>query len=421
MVTQDYMSKKAQIIVKSCNRRDLELEQVKNFLRGNGYFLEEIETRQFSNLRGYQISKKADLILFSTCAFSSVSEGYSIEDLELIQRNKKPSAELVVCGCLPEINPDSLSAIFDGPTFGPRSYEKLNDIIKPEKEYQKFSHQNITTSYGKDHFTIQIQKGCPSNCSYCAIKFAIGSLESVPIDDVINEFHKGLDQGYKQFNFLGDCSSGYGLDNKETLGTLLKRIMEIDRDFSLTLTDIAPFHLPLCFNEIKNLCAENKITSLYIATQSANPRILKLMRRSFDMGRVKEMLVELRDKNPSLNLISSIIVGFPSETMKELDDTVEFCNKVSFNQLYCHGYSARPNTDSSKLPGQLTTEEIRERCLLVKSRLGNMVTLATIPGTGAKRYWTVAGFGRLLKSLIVKMQVTPVGFLHRFRRDELPN
>ena len=397
------MSKKAQIIVKSCNRRDLELEHVKSFLRGNGYFLEEIEARQFSTLREDQISKDADLILFSTCAFSSVSEGYSIKDLKLIQQNKKPSAELVVCGCLPKINPDALAGMFNGPTFGPRSYEKLNDIIKPEKKYQEFSHQNITTCYGKDSFTIQIHKGCPRNCSYCAIKFAIGNLKSVPIDDVINEFHKGLNLGYKKFNFLGDCSGGYGLDNKENLGMLLRRITEINRDFSLTLTDIAPFHLPLCFNEIKILCSKNKINSLYVATQSANPRILKLMRRSFDMDRVKKMLIELKDNNPSLKLITSIIVGFPSETMEELNDTIDFCKQVGFNQLYCHGYSARPNTDSSKLPGQLSTEEIKERCFLVKSRLGNMVTLVTIPGIGAKTFGRVASFRKLLKSLIVRI------------------
>ena len=376
------MDKKAQIIIKSCNRRDLELDHVKNFLRGNGYEIEEVEARQFINLQKGKINSDADLIIFSTCAFSSVTEEFSIQDLELVKKNKKPSAELIVCGCLPEINPDRLASIFNGSTFGPRSYEKLNEILYPKRGYQEFSHQNTTVTYGKDTFVIQIHEGCPGNCSYCAIKLSIGKLKSTPIDDVINEFHKGMKQGYTKFFLLGDCSGAYGLDNKETLGHLLKRILEFDNDFSLSLTDIAPFYLPFCFNEIKMLCAKKKLNSLYIATQSANSRILNLMRRNFDMNRAKEMLVEIKNLNPSIELTTSIIVGFPSETMEELNDTIEFCKQVDFNKLFCHGYSARPNVDSAKLPGQLSAEEIKERCLYVKSKLGNMVTLITLPGFG---------------------------------------
>ena len=376
------MDRKAQIIIKSCNRRDLELDHVKNFLRGNGYVIEEVEARQFINLPRDKINSDADLIIFSTCAFSSVTEECSIQNLELVKQNKKSSAELIVCGCLPGINPDRLSSVFNGATLGPRSYERLNDIINPEKKYQEFSHQNRTITYGEDTFVIQIHKGCPGNCSYCAIKLSIGKLKSKPVDEVVNEFQKGITQGYKKFIFLGDCSGGYGLDHKKTLGDLLKRILEFNNDFSLALTDIAPFYLPLCFNELKILCARKKIPSLYIATQSANSRILNLMRRSFDMARAKEVLIELRNLNPSLELITSIIVGFPSETRDELNDTIEFCKQVGFNKLYCHGYSARPDVDSTKLPGQLSAEEIKERCLYVKSKLGNMVTLITLPGFG---------------------------------------
>jgi tRNA A37 methylthiotransferase MiaB len=184
--------------------------------------------------------------------------------------------------------------------------------------------------------------------------------------------------------FLGDCSGGYGLDIGSNFGELLKRVLDLEGNFSLTLTDIAPFYLPQCFPEIKELCSRNILPSLYIATQSANPRILTLMRRSFDMIEAKRMLLEIKAINPNIVLITSIIVGFPSETLEELEDTIVFCEEVGFNTVYCHGYSARPNVDSVKLQGQLSLQEIKKRCNLVKERLRDMVSLITIPGQGAE-------------------------------------
>ena len=322
-------------------------------------------------------------------------------------KKKKSSAKVIACGCLPEINPDRLSKVFDDDTFGPRSYERLNEILKPEKKFLEFSRPNTLqinkplkttirkanalissydgslqglsyimtrmrnhlvndgisklTGFGQNkQFHIQIQEGCPCKCSYCVIRFAIKELKSKPIDDVIDEFQKGLEQGYKEFYFMGDSSGAYGLDIGENLGNLLKRVLETDRDFSLNLTDIAPFYLHLCFNEVKMLCAKNTVPSLYVPIQSANSRILKLMQRSCDMDHVKDMLLELKIIN-SVKIGTSIIVGFPSETREELNDTIEFCEQVGFDWVWCHSFSARPETVAAKLPGQLTPEEIFER------------------------------------------------------------
>jgi len=377
------MKKKALIVIKSCNRRDLELDHVKNYLIGNGYSVDEIEARQFIKLQKNSFNNDADLIIFSTCAALNATEESAIQDLQMIQQNKKAGAEVIVCGCLPEINPDRLSSVFNGASFGPRSYEKLNEIIKSEKKFQEYSHQNKTRAYGGDTFAIQIHEGCPNNCSYCAIKFSIGGLKSKPINDVMNEFRQGIGQGYKKFVFLGDCLGAYGLDINDNFGKLLKKVLEVDEDYSLSLLDIAPFYLPLFYNEIKMLCHMGKITSLYVAVQSANSRILRLMRRSFDMNHAKDMLIELKNGNSSFELITSIIVGFPSETMEELNDTIKFCKEVGFNTIYCHGYSVRPNVDSAKFQGQLSSEEIKERCLFVESQLGDSVVIMTFPGDGA--------------------------------------
>lgn len=365
--------KKAQIISVSCNRRKIELKQIEKFLEGNGY----------SIIRDSKVSKDADLIIFSSCAATIVPEDSSIKTIKQIQQRKKQSAKLIVCGCLPEINPDRLAEVFDGHTFGPRSYEKLNEILKPKIKFKEF--QDVNTTYepiasswsGKGKFHIQIHVGCPFKCSYCAIRFALGQLKSKPIDDIIKELQKGFKQGYREFYLDGDCSGSYGLDIGENLGTLLRRILEIDQDFSLALTDISAFHLPLYFKDIKMLCVKNKLSSIYVSIQSASTRILKLMGRNADMGVVKNMLMELKRINPSLILGTSIIIGFPSETEDELNETIEFCEQVSFKWIWCHGFSPRPKTAATKFPGQLSPGEIAKRCRLVRSRLGSKTKLYT--------------------------------------------
>jgi len=104
------------------------------------------------------------------------------------------------------------------------------------------------------------------------------------------------------------------------------------------------------------------------------------------MDRVKKHLQELAAVDPLLILRTSIIAGFPSEKLEELDETIDFCREVGFKKIYWHGYSNRPGVESSQLPGQLSLEEIEYRCEYVHSCLGDRVTISTIPGRGARFY-----------------------------------
>jgi tRNA A37 methylthiotransferase MiaB len=179
---------------------------------------------------------------------------------------------------------------------------------------------------------------------------------------------------------MGDNAGSYGLDIGTNLGKLLERILEVAGDFSLDLTDINPVYLASIDEPLKQLTRQKRISRLYVPIQSANRRILKLMGRDCDMDAVKRMLLETRRLGGAeLKMGTSLIAGFPSETMSELEETLEFCAQVGFDWVWCHSYSARPETAAAALPGQHSSEEILRRSQLVKSRLGkqSMVTTAT--------------------------------------------
>ena len=241
------MSKKVQIIIKSCDRRVLELEQVKNWFIANGYTI--------SN-NHYSVDKTADIIILTTCGVTQMHEDFTFEMLERIKAGKKPEAQIILGGCVPEINPERVEKEFGGPTFSPKAYYKLDEIFDMKYKLDTFERPNLykmkglyrsdvgntldTVKYvaslsprcimrgiklrltNRKTFYIQIHEGCSMGCTYCAIQKAIGPLRnSKPIDDVISEFKDGLKKGYKHFRLIGDCAGSYGLDIKTNLGKLL--------------------------------------------------------------------------------------------------------------------------------------------------------------------------------------------------------
>lgn len=252
------------------------------------------------------------------------------------------------------------------------------------RKYPSARISRIVKHHNRGTFYIQIQEGCPCHCTYCAIRYAVKELRSKPIQDIMAELEKGLEQGYHSFYFMGDSAGAYGLDIGENLGKLLKRVLEGDADFSLNLTDISPVFLHLCFDEIKMLCGKNRISSLYVPVQSASPRILKLMGRNCDMVRVRGMLLDLKTVS-SVKIGTSIIVGFPSETLDELNSTIGLCEEIGFDWVWCHSFSARPETVAANLPNQLSAEEIFERSRIAKSRLRDRTLITTAEDSRGSR------------------------------------
>jgi len=390
------MSKKVQIIIKSCDRRVLELEQVKNWFIANGYTI--------SN-NHYSVDKTADIIILTTCGVTKMHEDFTFEMLERIKAGKKPEAQIILGGCVPEINPERVEKEFGGPTFSPKAYYKLDEIFDMKYKLDTFERPNLykmkglyrsdvgntldTVKYvaslsprcimrgiklrltNRKTFYIQIHEGCSMGCTYCAIQKAIGPLRnSKPIDDVISEFKDGLKKGYKHFRLIGDCAGSYGLDIKTNLGKLLERVSELEEKFTIELTDINPVFLKIIYEPVKKLCLQKRISNLYIPIQSGNDRVLGLMNRRYDIAETKRMLIELKEAAPKdFQIGTSVIVGFPSETEEELQDTVDFCNDMKFDWIYCHGFSSRPGTPAADLPEQYSEEEVMKRVNSFKDRI----------------------------------------------------
>ena len=317
-----------------CPRRGIDSQKIYNYLESNGY----------SFTKDYQ---HANLIVISTCAFVKDREDQSIQALNYYRDNRHNNSKIVVSGCLSKISPDMIKEYEDIDFLSPRELDnfdeligadtKFSDIPEPNKIYShpllsEFStieppkrktrlNVRLDSEYDRDDlFTVRLARGCLGNCSYCAIKFAAGSLESKPIDEIILEFKKGLSQGHRLFTLIAGDTGCYGIDIGTSVVELLTAIFKVDGPYKLIIKEFNAQWLIKYHSELETLLTTNydKIDYIIVPVQSASDKILRLMQRPYKIKNVKRCLRNLKNKIPQLKITTHIMAGFPGEDRRRL-------------------------------------------------------------------------------------------------------
>ncbi len=384
-----------------CKRRYAELTSLHN------YFV----------LNGFKIVKspaKADYILLSTCAFRKQEEDYSISRLRVLKNYK---AKLIVYGCLPDISPTRFKEFTNTTYFTPKDIHKIDSYFcNLAFKFSEFNYSNLISEQTEiisipaainklknefefsdifflrmsryaekkvrkilnlknKEFCLYICKGCQGNCSYCAIKRAIGTIKSLPVEVIIKQFKKGVSDGYKKFVILGDDVGAYGRDWNSTFPELLSILIDEsdylfkDKSLRLKLKDgirfsieeIHPKWIILYQEKLFNIVYTNKIKSILCPIQSGSNRILRLMNREHTIENISLVLSKLRSINPEIKLSTQIIAGFPSETEEEFTETLYICQKLKFNSVTIFPYHEKENTPAAKLTPKIPEHVIKER------------------------------------------------------------
>jgi len=380
------------IYVIACNLRQLDAQKINRYL----------------SLNNHQIvdnPKKADIILFVTCAFADEAVEISLNKVKEFQ---KYDAELIVVGCTPEIEKEKLAKIFDGKTISTKTLDEIDKLFPenrikfnemddgniPWKNVGKLSFwEAITKALGKtnwiirlyllfrnfilknildknsqiynilmkNYFQIRISRGCLSNCSYCAIKKAVGPLHSKSIDECIREFKKGLEKGYKDFLITADDSGAYGLDKGSTFSELLQKTIEIPGDYTISIKSINPKWVVKYIDDLEKIFKTNKIVDLGTPIQSGSSRILKLMNRYSDINKIKDAFNRLKKANPELTLDTHYILGFPTETEEEFKQSLELIREIDFDSGLILQFSCKTGTEAETMEPKVSKKEISKR------------------------------------------------------------
>jgi len=303
--------------------------------------------------------KDADVIVINTCGVKEQTENkiYKyITDSILPLKNK----EIIVCGCLVDINSEKLRNLLPkAKFFGIKDKHKLVSYLEKNKPKQK----NKTVEKTEITKAIIIANGCLGNCSYCAVKFARGKLESKPIKEIVTEIKEAIDSGTKEILLTAQDTACYGLDIKTNIVELLKEVSKINGYFKIRLGMGNPQHLKKYKKEIIEIFKSEKIYKfLHIPVQSGSDLVLKKMNRYYTKKEYLELVNYFKKNIKELTLATDVIVGFPTETEKDFKETLDLIKKCKFDIVNISRFGQRKNIEANKykeLSG--TTKKERSR------------------------------------------------------------
>ena len=343
--------KKAGIISLGCPKNRVDSEHILGLLRHYGYSLVN------------KVSE-ADYIFINTCGFINDAKKESIDTiLENIGKGKK----VIVTGCLVQRYLDELK----------KEIPEV-DLWIPIEDYDHFGRllksidPDIDDLGGLDyHFRIlssgpwtaylRIGEGCSNHCTYCAIPLIRGEYISRPLEECVLEAKELAKKGIKELVVLEQDTTKYGLDYGDgtTIVTLLKELLKIEEFDYIRLLYLYPDEIS---DELIELIGkEKRLTSYFdIPIQHSEDHILKAMNRRGSKKDLLDLFRKIREKVPTAVIRSTLMVGFPGEEEKDIDNLIEFMKEVRFDHLGVFTYSREEDTPSYEFENQID-EEVKQK------------------------------------------------------------
>jgi len=326
---------------------------------------------------GYMLTKdaqKAYLILINGCSIREKAEQKAFSELGRLIKLKAQKSELIVgfAGCLAQhLGKQVYNRVRDVDlVFGTHNIHRLPEMITAcQQERKKILRTDFSSKItslnifapppkGSISAFVSIMQGCDNYCAYCVVPYLRGPEMSRTPDDVVDEIQKLVGHGVKEVTLLGQNVNSYGkkLEQDCNFVSLIKRINEIDGLERIRFTTSHPKDLSddlmACFAEIPKLCEH-----IHLPVQSGSNRILKMMNRGYTADDFLKKVEKLRHVCPHISITSDIIVGFPGETEKDYQATIDLMEKIRFDLLFSFKYSARAGTAAQKLTDDVPKDE----------------------------------------------------------------
>ena len=277
---------------------------------------------------------------------------------------------------------------------GPKDLQKMNDVFPNKIPINDTGVNNFIDGQYTEHTSeklirndlyIHISQGCNHACTFCNIKTAKGGVTSKSIEsirgDIITYIQKFKQDSY-EFVLQSDDCGGYGHDIGVDFTDLLDELSKINKKIKYKVSNFHPTGLIKLWPKLKKHI--NKFSYINIPLESGSPRIMKLMYRFYDIDKVKKLLIKIKEISPDTWLFSDYIINFPSETLDDLNDTLESA-KLYDEKRYIN-YSEHTDKLSAKIVPKITGKEREDRINYVRSYIEESGDNAHISGDGRVLY-----------------------------------
>jgi len=313
-----------------------------------------------------QDRSESDLNLIVTCSVKDVTASRMIHRIK--ESQSKP---LVVAGCLPKAERHTVEKFAQNASLmGPNSIGKTLQVIETTLSGSKVVALEDTdvskVGIPKVRLNpavgiVEIANGCMSECTFCQTKLAKGDLQSYRIGDITRQVKRELDDGCKEVWLSSTDNGCYGLDIGEDLSSLIDQVVQIPEDFRIRVGMMNPMFMPRIRDNLLKSFENAKIFRfLHIPVQSGSNVVLNDMKRGHTVETFKNVVNKFRTKFGSFTISTDIIIGYPSETQENFEETIELLKETTPDVVNISRYSRRPGTVAAEMP-QINVAEVKRR------------------------------------------------------------
>jgi tRNA-2-methylthio-N6-dimethylallyladenosine synthase len=374
----------------------------KFFIKTYGCQMNERDSEQVAHSliqRGYQRAENesdADVVLLNTCSVRDMADQKALGKMGMLGRLAKERPQIVFgfLGCMAQARGAALfknlphldlvvgtqkfhrvadhveeavnskrNRAMDDPRFSIVDVEEESGSQSTIREQQLTSRQ--ATAF------VSIMQGCNMRCTFCIVPQTRGSERSRSIQEIVAEVRALVSRGVKDVTLLGQIVNLYGrhefpkIDNKSPFVQLLDAVHDIDGLERLRFTSPHPIgfreDLVEAFRRLPKL-----VDHLHLPVQSGSNKILKAMHRTYTAEKYVDLVRRVRQAREGVAITTDIIVGFPSETDDDYNQTKKLVGEIEFDNAFVFRYSPRRDTPAADMPDQIdeNVKEARNRDLL---------------------------------------------------------
>ena len=303
---------------------------------------------------------EADTVLINTCTVRDHAEHRAVSFLGRLSawKKEKPGRVIIFAGCAAQRLGKALQ----------KKYPFL-DILSGAKDIELFSEtldksglfgtpgESIQPSTPNLTGYVTIMRGCNFACSYCIVPSVRGPIKCLPVEDILRDVARKTAAGAKEIMLLGQTVNAYQ-EGTVSFADLLNRVSEVPGVERVRFTSPHPiFFTPEFLNAVKD---NPKIARhVHLPVQSGSSKVLQEMKRGYTREVFLEKIQAL--KSCGFNISTDIIVGFPTETEADFQQTLTLVDEVQFFIAYCYKYSPRQGTPAAQM--ELLSENILEERL----------------------------------------------------------
>jgi tRNA-2-methylthio-N6-dimethylallyladenosine synthase len=355
----------------------------KFFVRTYGCQMNELDTEimvgqlESRGLTRTENEGDADLLIFNTCSIRDLAERKVMGKIGLLGTEKNPTSQIIgVTGCMANAKKDSLFQKLPRIDFvmGTNNIHELNNVLdevlatgKPIiRTDDMFVHELDYLGAVRNEkvvANVSIIRGCDKFCTYCVVPYTRGPEVSRDPKSIVEECQQLVNNGYREVMLLGQNVNSYGKDKPEWSCLFHDLLYQLDKIPRLERIRFMTSHpvditreLMEATRDLKSVCE-----FVHFPIQSGSNRILKKMHRIYTVEQYLEKVALFRELVPDVTLGTDIIVGFPTETEAEFEETYQILKQLEYSVAFIFAYSPRKGTPAMRWKDDIPEEVKQDR------------------------------------------------------------